>query len=285
MADDVHMIPIDAIDETALVRDRTALDPEALAELKASVAAGGVRMPVEVFVPAAPRDGRTHGLISGFRRLAAVRALHAETGEARFAAVPAFLRAPADLAAALAAMVEENDVREELSAWDRARVVVVACRMQLFASLEAAVDGLHPAADRHKRTRLRAMARAVEALDGQLSAPERLSQAELMRLAAACRAGLGPAIVAALAEVRVPQGADAAALEWEAVLPVLAEAERGGADAAGPPPCRVLQLRRELTLRREAIPGGWLLRFTGRDATLMQLEPVFDDLETLLWAR
>ena len=117
------------------------LEPEALEELRASIAAGGLRMPVEVFALAEPREGRTHGLISGFRRLAAVRALHGETGEARHARIAAFVRAPEDIAAALAAMVEENEIREELSPWERGRMLVMARDMGVFDSIEAAVDG------------------------------------------------------------------------------------------------------------------------------------------------
>jgi ParB family chromosome partitioning protein len=280
MPDTVHLIPIEAIDEGALVRDRTDLEPEALAELQASIGKSGVRMPVEVFALEAPREGRTHGLISGFRRLAAVRALHGESGEARFAQVPAFLRAPADMAAALAAMVEENEIREEISPWERGMMMVVARKMGIFDSLEAAVDGLHPAVSGPKRTRLRALARVAEELDGQFTDPERFSQAELLRLAAACRAGFGPVLVAALSE----RGIDSHAMEWEAMLPVLAEAEAergGGAAAEAAAPVRVLKLRRELTVRREAVKGGWVLRFTGREARWLLLDAVFDDLEIL----
>jgi hypothetical protein len=44
---------------------------------------------------------------------------------------------------------------------------------------------------------------------------------------------------------------------------------------------RVLKLRRELTVRREAVKGGWVLRFTGREARWLLLDAVFDDLEIL----
>ena len=48
-------IPLDAIDADALARDRTRHDPDALHELRLSIAASGLRMPVEVFELAEPR--------------------------------------------------------------------------------------------------------------------------------------------------------------------------------------------------------------------------------------
>ena len=67
-----------------------------------------------------------YGLISGWRRLAALRALHAETGEPRFATVQALVRRPETAAAAYVAMVEENEIRLGLSQYERARVAALA---------------------------------------------------------------------------------------------------------------------------------------------------------------
>ena len=115
-------------------------------------------MPVEVFALSEPAEGRAFGLISGLRRLTAFRELREETGEARYAAIPAFVRQPADRAAALAAVVEENEVRADVSAWERGRFVVLARDQGIFATVEEAVDRLHPAASRMKRARLRSVA-------------------------------------------------------------------------------------------------------------------------------
>jgi ParB family chromosome partitioning protein len=75
---EVHLLPLAEIDEDSLIRDRTALDADALTELRLSIAVSGLRMPIEVYELAEPRGPHRYGLISGFRRLAAVRAL-AET--------------------------------------------------------------------------------------------------------------------------------------------------------------------------------------------------------------
>ncbi|MBD3766047.1 MAG: ParB N-terminal domain-containing protein, partial [Rhodobacterales bacterium] len=82
-----------------------AHDPEEMAALRASLAARGQQTPIEV-VELAP--GR-YGLISGARRLAALRALAEETGEARFARVQALLRPFSAASDAYLAMVEENE--------------------------------------------------------------------------------------------------------------------------------------------------------------------------------
>ncbi len=94
MPDPIQPIPTDAIDEAALARDRTAADPQALDELKQSIVASGLRMPIEVFELAEPDGPHRYGLISGFRRLAAFRALTA-WGLDGYTAIPAFVRAPA----------------------------------------------------------------------------------------------------------------------------------------------------------------------------------------------
>ena len=47
--DTVHRIPLTEIDDDALVRDRNGLDEAELTELRLSIAASGLRMPVELF--------------------------------------------------------------------------------------------------------------------------------------------------------------------------------------------------------------------------------------------
>jgi ParB family transcriptional regulator, chromosome partitioning protein len=79
---DIHQIPLAAVDAEAVSRDRTRLDPDAFEELRQSIARTGLRQPIEVFALAEPRAGCTYGLISGFRRLRACRAL-AEADPAR----------------------------------------------------------------------------------------------------------------------------------------------------------------------------------------------------------
>jgi hypothetical protein len=154
---------------------------------------------------------------------------------------------------------------------------VKAVQLRLFADVEGAIAGLHPGVSAMERTRLRGLARAAGELEGVFAAPERFTQGEVMRLAAACRAGFGEAIAAAVEEV--PRGEPER--QWEAVAPVLAEAA-GAAPAAltGAGPCRVAELRRDFVVRRVKVKGGWSFRFTGRLATRDMVESLFIDIES-----
>lgn len=279
---EIVQIPLDAIDEAALTRDRAVLDEAGLHELRLSIAANGLRMPIELYELADPAPPRLYGLLSGLRRLTAFRALLAVTGHQRYRTIPAFVRSPGSLALALAAMVEENEVRAELSPWERGRVAAMAVRHEVFPTIEAAVADLFPAADRNKRARLRGLAHACDELDGWLTEPERLSQRQALRLAAACNAGLGHVIRTALEEssARDPDS------QWRLIEPILLESERLPADAPPPalPGCRerprrVLRPRPALTIRREQTRDGWCLHFTGSLATSDFCDHIFDEIE------
>ncbi|MGR3716682.1 MAG: ParB/RepB/Spo0J family partition protein, partial [Thermohalobaculum sp.] len=217
--DTVHRVALTEIDGAALTRDRSGLDDDALTELRLSIAASGLRMPIELFELSEPRPPHRYGLLSGLRRLQAFQALHELTGDDRYAAIPAFLRAPGTMAEALAAMVEENEIRAELSPWERGRIALIAHRQEIFPTIEEAVAKLYPAADRMKRARLRSVAHLVEELDGLLTNPESLNQHRLLRIEAAVRAGFGDVIRTALEE-STPASPQA---QWQILLPILTE--------------------------------------------------------------
>jgi ParB family transcriptional regulator, chromosome partitioning protein len=180
----VHLIPPAEIDESSLTRDRTALDDDALVELRGSIAVSGLRMPIEVYELAEPRGPHRYGLISGFRRLAAFRELaEMALDKARYAAIPAFLRAPKSAEEVYIQMVEENAIRAEVSPWEQAMVAVRAARAEVYAGIDAAIDALYGNLDRFKRGRLRTIAHLAEELQGYLTAPETLSERQLLRLA------------------------------------------------------------------------------------------------------
>jgi ParB family chromosome partitioning protein len=279
-------LPLDSIDAEALPRDRSSLDPAALAELRRSIAATGLRQPIEVFELADPAPPLRYGLISGLRRLTALRALSA-ADPARPATIDAFLRSPESLPQAVTRMVEENDIRAALSPWEQARIAVVTQREGLFPTLDAAVAALYPAADRNRRGRLRAVAGVVEDLDGHFTAPETLSLRQCLRLATALRADFGPLLRTALGESR----ATAPEAQWALIEPILREAETLPADTGTPQanptptrpgrPRRMIHLRHGLTIRRELTPDGWLLRFTGPLATGTLMDEMLDEIERL----
>jgi ParB family chromosome partitioning protein len=283
MPDAVQPIPTEAVAEDALQRDRTAVDPQSLEELQHSIFASGLRMPIEVFPLTEPDGPRRFGLISGFRRLAAFRAL-AGFGLAGFDTIPAFVRAPADEVAALTAMVEENAIRVEVSPWEQAGLAVVATDRGLFPTIDAAIDTLYANLSRDKRRRLRDIATLACEIQG-LARPETLSLRRLLRLAAAVARGYGPLIQHAItgSAARSPED------QWRLLQPILAECDdpaipdpdpaRGERDR----PRRIYaDGRLAFRVRREWSPDGWILRFTGRDARGELLDRVFDEIERLL---
>ena len=283
MPDPIVPIPLDAIAADALCRDRTATDPVALDELKSSIAASGLRMPIEVFELADPDGPRRYGLIAGFRRLAAVRALAAD-GFPGHATIAAFVREPASITAAMTAMVEENAIRAEVSPWEQALVAVTARDRGLFDTVEAAIETLYTTLSRDKRYRLRAIAHLAEELDGALTAPETYRQQRLLRLAAAASRGYADLMRHALSESKNREP-DA---QWRLLLPILAECEDTSIPdpnpAAGPRdrPRRSYALpRHRIRIRRERTGDGWCLHFTGKDAHGDLIDRVFDEIEML----
>jgi ParB-like chromosome segregation protein Spo0J len=189
-------LPLDAVAPDHLLRDRIAVEDEEMAALCASIRAHGQRAPIEV----TPREGALpYGLISGWRRLAALRALHAETGEERFATVRALVTRPEGAAEAYVAMVEENELRVGLSQYERARVALLAARRGVFESENAALHALFAGASRAKLSRIRAFLDLVHALDGVLRFPQAIPERLGLALVERLRAGAGPEIAAALA--------------------------------------------------------------------------------------
>jgi hypothetical protein len=216
------------------------VDAEELDALVASIRGRGQQVPIEVM---ALDDGR-YGLISGWRRLAALRLLHHETGEDRFATALAILRRPADAPEAYLAMVEENEIRLGLSFYERARIVARAVEAGVFDTDTAALQHLFAAASRPRRSKIGSFLRIVRELDGVLSfptaIPERLGLALSQRLQQ--EAGLAAAITADLC-ASPPENAEAelAVLQRHAAPPEsgeaeLAELERLATPTRPPPP-------------------------------------------------
>ncbi len=267
------LIPIDQINTSALPRDRTTVAQAALQELQHSIAANGLRHPIEVF----EYDG-TYNLISGYRRLTAFQALHAATQDPAFARIPATVLKPVNRAQAIQQMVEENDLHEGVSPWDHGRIIVTACEIEEFDSHDGAIAGLFPFANRQKRGRLRMLAEAVDALSGLLADPETISQNRLIRLATCMRLGWEDLIITALTEA--PEH-DAAA-QWAMIEPVLRESENAAREArAANKPMRLCRPGPGLTIRRERTEQGYLLHITGPDATSQTVHRILDQIEAM----
>ncbi|PWR03577.1 chromosome partitioning protein ParB [Meridianimarinicoccus roseus] len=288
-------VPTAEIVADELTRDRMIMDPEAMDELKTSIALNGLRLPIEVFEIAEPGDGPKFGLLSGFRRLAALRALEAETGDRAYGRVRAILRHPGNVAGAYLAMVEENEIRASLTPYERGRVGVLAVQQGAYDSVEQAVNGLFHAASKAKRSKIRSFALVHEELGDMLAFPEHLSERAGLRLAVALRAGLAGRLREALA---TGQGVDAES-EWALLEPVveIAEAEtrepaRGGRprrNAAAPKGSSegpgFFRLDNGVTIRRESDSKGYYIRLEGKQVDADMVETVMFEIKRLLEPR
>jgi ParB family chromosome partitioning protein len=259
----MHLIPTADILAEALLRDRTHLDPTALEDLAASIARDGLRQPIEVWTLSAPSGPHRFGLISGLRRLTAHRLLASRRPDS-FTTIAAFIRTPASIPEAMAAMIAENEIRENLTPWERGLTLTAAVHQGLFDTLDAAIAALHPTATRQKRNRLRSLAQVVDEFEGALATPETLTQSQIERLAACLRGGLTPLIHEILSQHRH----SSLPTQWAALLPVVTEALTPDLDPTptNTRPRRLLTLKQGLTIRRELCRNGWVLKFTGPEA-------------------
>lgn len=266
---EIHHIPTAEIDAHALPRDRTMLDAAALDELTASIHAQGLRLPVELY----PTE-TGYALLSGYRRLMAVRRLEERHGPT-YATIPALLRDPETGLDSFARVVEENDIRQPLTPWERGRTLTAAREMGAV-SLDAAIARLYPHADRRKVSRLRVLAEVVDAMDGLIDTPEDWSEARLIRLGNVLRSGWDELLYAALEGVT--PGA-----EWEAIRPLIEEAEALPVKHRTKPhrPRRLARLSWGLTIRREKTRTGYTLHITGRRATDAVVGEVLDEIERM----
>ena len=224
-------LPLDAILEDHLIRDRAGIDETEMEALVESLRVRGQQVPIEVIDLG---DGR-YGLISGWRRLTALRRL-AETGAGQ-GTVIAFLRRPDGDADAYLAMVEENEIRADLGFWERGRIVARAVEHGVFADVRSALGGLFGSVPRARRSKIGSFVALARMLDGQLAFPqalsERLGLALAQRLKAAEEAGPDALRAALDALAAACAGAGTAEAETAAISRWLAEDRKPKASPSG----------------------------------------------------
>ena len=272
--DKITHIPLDQIQTTALPRDRTLIDTNALDELTASIRTNGLRLPVEVY----PTQN-TFALIAGYRRHLAFQTL-AQTDET-FTTIPAFIRSPQSMPSAMAAMIEENEIRQSLSPWERANIIVRATDMGTFDTYDAAITTLFPHANRQKRARLRAIADVVDIFQNTLIDPELLTQRQLMRLSGIIRHGWTDIILTALGEITAKDHL----CQWAQIQPTLTELENLLTTNQPTTPTRPRRLSRPkagVSVRRERLDNGYALYITGPKANGMLMNTVIEEIERQL---
>ena len=277
-------IPLERIDPESLTRDRLAgaVPEEDAAELALSLRTHGQRTPAEVVQLGAGR----YGLVSGWRRFMALKALFDETGEDRFGALRArVIRTPsagqgdgegiASDPAAYIAMVEENEIRLDLSHYERGRIAVMAVEAGAFPDVDRAIGSLFAGASPAKRSKIRSFALVHEALGDALRHPSAIPERLGLRMAEALRAlpsarerlrrGLN------LADPLGGAQAERAALTAETDVALrLAASAIEPEDGEGPPARRGRPMRRDETVER--IGDGLELAIrTGKGAPVVEL--------------
>jgi len=288
-------LPIGQIKDDAMVRDRMVMDSAEMEELKLSIAAHGLRLPVEVFdrreaVNADDTDSKPYGVLSGYRRLTAFRDLYALTRDEKYSTIKALIRDPDALGGAFAAMVEENEIRAGLSHFERGRIAVIAAQQGVFTGTEQAVAALFSAASKAKRSKIRSFSLIFEELGDMLAFPEGLKERDGLRLATALRHGGESQLREALGQIEV----DSSAEEWAILEPVVARMEavdkptnRGGRPkrtAANPgwQGAEALHLSTGITLRRLSDRDGHLIRIEGKAVDAEMIELAMQRLADLL---
>lgn len=278
-------IPLDAIDLNHMMRDRMVVDAAEIEELKTSIRSNGLRLPIEVLAI----DGGRYGLISGWRRATAVQALHAENPDAS-PTIMAFIRPPNEAGALYTAMVEENELRAQITPYERGRIAVMSARLGAFPDTEAAIETIFAAASKAKRSKIRSFAFVHEELGDMLHYPTDLSERNGLRLAFALREGYADQLRHAL----IRTASSSPSYEWAMLEPIVAAAEaverrpeRGGrprssfAKATGQPQ----PLANGISMERVMHEDGYSIRLRGDVVDAEMIDLLMGDLRRRLGPR
>ena len=167
------LIEIDAVRTSKLVRDRAkGRDPE-LEELKVSIQDIGLSNPIRV-----EQDGQGgYELIQGFRRLSAFRELLEQTGDQRYARIPAAMVPRGEPVRDLyRKMVDENLVRKDISFGEMAQLALNYAQHTGIKPHDA-VSELYASALKQKRSYIRSFTRVLERAKGKIRHPEAIPRA------------------------------------------------------------------------------------------------------------
>ena len=235
-----------------------------------------------------PDGPHRYGLISGFRRLAAYRALAADGLDRPSPPSPPSSATPTRSPRPCHAMVEENAIRAEVSPWNRLlrrrdRPRPPHLRDRRSRNRRASTR----ASPARRRSRLRSIAHLAEELDGCLTAPETLSLRQLLRLAAASVPAATPTCCGMPSSELSNREPEAPVAHAAAPDP---RRMRGPRDPRPPPrprpprpPAPHLRrpARRHHASAASAPADGWCLHFTGKDAQSGLIDDVIDRIEAL----
>lgn len=234
----IQWLPLEEIDESYLVRDRIETCEEEMQALIDSLRDRGQQTAIEVADLGEGAKFRW-GLISGWRRLTALRRIATEEGTpGRVLAIP---RSPRNAAEAYRAMVEENEIRVGLSHYERARIVARAADAGVYVDDMEALRALFGAATRSRRSKIGSFVRIVRALDAELRFPTQIGERTGLALVRALDDDpeLTERLRARLAAAAPADAEAEAALLAEAIAETIAKAEvPAPVDTPAPAPAR-----------------------------------------------
>lgn len=166
--------------------------------MKDSLRARGQQTPIEVTV--SEQDPETYSLVSGFRRLSALRELHSETGEDRFATVKALVAERPETVDAMVAMVEENEIRQDVSFYERGRICCLAVEHGVVDTVDDAIQTLFASSSRNRRYKIRNFTLIHQQLASYLDYPETIGERLGAKLAQALKDGRSEELTVVLAD-------------------------------------------------------------------------------------
>ncbi|WP_147113319.1 ParB N-terminal domain-containing protein [Tateyamaria sp. syn59] len=173
----VARVPLGDVAMRKLTRDRsTNRDPD-LEELKTSIRDLGLSNPIQV-----EDTGDGYELIQGFRRLSAYKSLLKETGDERYATIPAVLVAKGEALEKLyRRMVDENMVRRDISFAEMGQLAASYAR-QMDLEVNDAIAVLFASAGRQKRNYIGNFSLLMDKLGHLLQYPEAIPRALGLKL-------------------------------------------------------------------------------------------------------
>ena len=222
----IEALPLDKIQTDHITRDRIAIDDEEMNALKQSLLKRGQQTPIDVVDLGTGR----YGLLSGWRRCTALRALHDETGDARFSDVLAVLRPITEASDAYVAMIEENEIRVGLSYFERARVVAETVDQGVFKDDLTALRALFATASRAKRSKIGSFVGVVRAVGRALRFPQALGERAGLKLAKSL--GAHPGLTQVIVDDWLKKPPEDAAIEQDRLMALCDRAADNGAAAA-----------------------------------------------------
>lgn len=168
------LVPLDAIRTEKLTRDRAPGRDAEIDELKCSIQEIGLSNPIRV-----EQIGDHFELIQGFRRFTAYRELFKETGDERFARIPAGINAKGEnLLRLYRQMVDENLVRRGVSFGEMAQLAIRYCKQAPDVDgYDHAVELLFASSGRQKRSYIKHFVRLLSATDGRIKHVEAVPRA------------------------------------------------------------------------------------------------------------